>query len=47
MPTGSAGSGAKWPGVMRAIKGNIGAETAEKWNRFEKIAVKHKDSAKA
>jgi hypothetical protein len=25
---------------MRAIKGNIGAEGAEKWNSFEKIAVK-------
>ena len=36
--------GAKRPGVMRAIKGNIGAEAAEKWARFEKIAVKQKDS---
>jgi hypothetical protein len=25
---------------MRAIKGNIGAERAEKWSRLEKIAVK-------
>jgi hypothetical protein len=24
---------------MRAIKGNIGAETAEKWNSVEKIAI--------
>jgi hypothetical protein len=31
---------------MRAIKGNIGAETAEKWNGFEKIAVKQKDNAR-
>jgi hypothetical protein len=29
---------------MRAIKGNIGAEAAEKGARFEKIAVKQKDS---
>jgi len=35
------------PGVMRAIKGNIGAETAEKWNSLEKIAVKQNDSAGA
>jgi hypothetical protein len=32
---------------MRAIKGNIGAEAAEKWNSFEKIAVKQKDSPRA
>jgi hypothetical protein len=38
--------GAKRPGVMRAIKGNIGAERAEKWNSFEKIAVKQKVSAR-
>src|SRR4051794_23155015 len=38
--------GAKRPGVMRAIKGNIGAERAEKWNSFEKIAVKTKDGAR-
>src|SRR5215217_3159527 len=31
-------SGAKRPGVMRAIKGDIGAAAAEKWNSFEKIA---------
>jgi hypothetical protein len=31
---------------MRAIKGNIGAERAEKWNSFEKIAVKQKDGAR-
>jgi hypothetical protein len=31
---------------MRAIKGNIGAERAEKWNSFEKIAVKQKVSAR-
>jgi hypothetical protein len=37
---------AKRPGVMGAIKGNIGAETAEKWNSFEKIAIKQKDSAR-
>jgi hypothetical protein len=36
--------GAKRPGVMRAIKGNIGAATAEKWNSFEKIVIKQKDS---
>jgi len=35
------------PGVMRAIKGNIGAEAAEKWNSLEKIAVKQKVSARA
>jgi hypothetical protein len=29
---------------MRAIKGNIGAATAEKWSGFEKIAIKQKDS---
>jgi hypothetical protein len=38
--------GAKRPGVMRAIKGNIGAERAEKWNSFEKIAVKQGDNAR-
>jgi hypothetical protein len=37
---------AKQPGVMRAIKGNIGAEGAEKWNSFEKIAIKQKDGAR-
>ena len=42
--SGKALRGAKRPGVMRAIKGNIGAEAAEKWARFEKIAVKQKDS---
>ena len=31
---------------MRAIKGNIGAERAKKWNCFEKIAVKQKDNAR-
>jgi len=40
----NAPSGAKRPGVMRAIKGNIGAEAAEKWNSVEKIAIKQKDS---
>jgi hypothetical protein len=34
------------PGVMRAIKGNIGAEAAEKWNSVEKIAIKQKDSSR-
>jgi hypothetical protein len=29
---------------MRAIKGNIWAGAAEKWNSFEKIAIKQKDS---
>jgi hypothetical protein len=29
-----APSGAKRPGVMRAIKGNIGAGKAEKWKSF-------------
>jgi len=45
--SGKALRGAKRPGVMRAIKGNIGAETAEKWNSLEKIAVKQNDSAGA
>jgi hypothetical protein len=31
---------------MRAIKGNIGAEAAEKWNSVEKIAIKQKDSSR-
>jgi hypothetical protein len=39
--------GAKRPGVMRAIKGNIGAEKAEKWNSLENIAIQQKDGAKA
>jgi hypothetical protein len=38
--------GAKRPGVMRAIKGNIGAAAAEKWNSVEKIEVKQKDSSR-
>ena len=42
----NAPSGAKRPGVMRAIKGNIGAERAEKWNSVENIAIKQKDSAR-
>ena len=51
VPQGALGGaklprGAKWPGVMRAIKGNIGAERAEKWNSFEKIAVKQKDGVR-
>jgi len=37
---------AKRPGVMRAIKGNIGAERAEKWNSFAKIALKPKDGVR-
>jgi hypothetical protein len=32
--------------VLRAIKGNIGAERAEKWNSVEKIAIKQKDGAR-
>jgi hypothetical protein len=44
--SGKALSGAKRPGVMRAIKGNIGAAAAEKWNSFGKIAVKQKDGAR-
>src|SRR5258705_11059316 len=36
----NAPSSAKRPGVVRAIKGNIGAEAAEKWNSVEKIAIK-------
>jgi hypothetical protein len=32
---------------MRAIKGNIGAETAEKWSSVEKIAIIQNDSARA
>jgi hypothetical protein len=31
---------------LRAIKGNIGAERAEKWNSVEKIAIKQKDGAR-
>jgi hypothetical protein len=31
---------------MRAIKGNTGAESAEKWNSFEKIAIKQQDGAR-
>jgi hypothetical protein len=31
---------------MRAIKGNIGAERAEKWNSLGKIAVKQKDGGR-
>jgi hypothetical protein len=42
--SGKALRGAKRPGLMRAIKGNIGAAKAEKWNSFEKIAIKQKDS---
>jgi len=42
----NAPPGAKRPGVMRAIKGNIGAERAEKWYSFEKIAIKQKDSSR-
>jgi hypothetical protein len=38
--------GAKRPGVMRAIKGNIGAAAAKKWNSVEKIAIKQKDGAR-
>ena len=39
--------GAKRPGVMRAIKDNIGAAAAEKWNSFEKIVIKQKDSSRS
>jgi hypothetical protein len=42
--TGSAP--AKRPGVMRAIKGDIGAATAKRWNRGEKIAIEQKDCSK-
>jgi len=31
---------------MRAIKGNIGAEAAEKWNSVENIAIKQKDGVR-
>jgi hypothetical protein len=31
---------------MRAIKGNIGAERAKKWNSDEKIAIKQKDGSR-
>jgi hypothetical protein len=41
----NSGLVAKRPGLMRVIKGNIGAARAEKWNSFEKIADKQKDSA--
>jgi hypothetical protein len=34
------------PAVMRAIKGDIGAAAAEKWNSVEKIAIKQKDSSR-
>ncbi|WP_334479656.1 hypothetical protein [Bradyrhizobium algeriense] len=44
--THNAPSGAKRPGVMRAIKGDIGAAAAEKWNSVEKIAIKQKDSSR-
>jgi hypothetical protein len=44
--SGKALRGAKRPGLMRAIKGNIGAAKAEKWNGFEKIAIKQKDSCR-
>jgi hypothetical protein len=44
--SGKALRGAKRPGVMRAIKGNIGAERAEKWYSLEKIAIKQKDSGR-
>jgi hypothetical protein len=32
---------------MRAIKGNIGAERAEKSNSFEKVAIKQEDGARS
>jgi hypothetical protein len=44
--SGHGSRGQKRPGVMRAIKGNIGAEAAEKRNSFEKIVIKQKDSAR-
>jgi hypothetical protein len=44
--SGKALRGAKRPGVMRAIKGNIGAEAAEKRNSLEKIVIEQKDSAR-
>jgi hypothetical protein len=44
--SGHSGLVAKRPGVMRAIKGNIGAARAEKWNSFEKIVIKQKDGAR-
>ncbi|WP_426526193.1 hypothetical protein [Bradyrhizobium sp. McL0615] len=44
--SGRSGLMAKRPGVMRAIKGKIGAARAEKWNGFGKIAVKQKDGAR-
>jgi hypothetical protein len=37
---------AKRPGVMGAIKGNIGAAAAKKGSYDEKIAIKQKDVAK-
>jgi hypothetical protein len=37
---------AKRPGVMGAIKGNIGAAAAKKGSDDEKIAIKQKDVAK-
>jgi len=43
--SGHGGLVAKRPGLMRAIKGNIGAARAKKWNSFEKIAVKQKDGS--
>jgi hypothetical protein len=44
--SGQGHPGAKRPGVLRAIKGNIWAERAEKWNSVEKIAIKQKDGAR-
>jgi hypothetical protein len=41
-----APQGAKRPGVMRAIKGNIGAAAAKRWSGDEKIAIKQKAGCK-
>jgi hypothetical protein len=41
----NAPSGAKRPGVMGAIKGNIGAAKAKKWNSFEKLRPNKKIAA--
>jgi hypothetical protein len=45
--SGKALRDAKRPGVMRAIKGNTGAERAERWSSFEKVAIKQTDGARA
>jgi hypothetical protein len=38
---------AQRPGVMRAIKGNIGAAAAKRWDAGEKIAIKARVGSKS